>query len=216
MALWSLLASPLIMGNDARKIRAASRAILLNKPAIAISQDPLGTPGVRLWPPALSRAKARHNNQDEQPREHELWARNLTGGDVAVGLYNKGTAANTSASTCRCCSGMGLGQRNESPGIGGVGLVATHTQRPPTPRPAPSPSTSPRSALARPRPSRCLTAGQAPPLESIEASTRRLQSRTTTRCSCASAALLKSGNGAVLVDKLLDRVTLTCVWIDCH
>ena len=97
MALWSLLASPLIMGNDARKIRAASRAILLNKQAIAISQDPLGTPGVRLWPPAPSRARAHHRAHNEQPREHELWARNLTNGDVAIGLYNKGTAVNASA-----------------------------------------------------------------------------------------------------------------------
>ena len=45
MAIWSLTASPLIMGNDARSIKPSSREILLNKYAISIDQDPLGKAG---------------------------------------------------------------------------------------------------------------------------------------------------------------------------
>lgn len=48
MAIWSISASPLIMGNDMRNISADSLAILKNADAIAVSQDPLGQMGIRL------------------------------------------------------------------------------------------------------------------------------------------------------------------------
>ena len=48
MAIWSLSAAPLIMGNDARTIGEPSKRILLNPHALAISQDKLGMAGVRL------------------------------------------------------------------------------------------------------------------------------------------------------------------------
>ena len=48
MALWSISAAPLIMGNDLRNITDASKAILLNKHAIAVDQDPLGKMGYRV------------------------------------------------------------------------------------------------------------------------------------------------------------------------
>lgn len=51
-AIWCLSASPLIMGNDLRNVSAASRKILLNKEAIAISQDLLGKMGYRIRPAA--------------------------------------------------------------------------------------------------------------------------------------------------------------------
>ena len=75
MAIWCLSAAPLIMGNDARDVRNASLQILLNRDAIAIDQDAKGEQGVRLVDGA-----------------HQVWARNLTGGAVAVGLYNSGGA----------------------------------------------------------------------------------------------------------------------------
>lgn len=74
MAIWSVSASPLIMGNDLRNISEASRAILLNSAAIAVSQDPLGQMGIRLTP-------ASETNQ--------VWARILHDGSYAVALYNK-------------------------------------------------------------------------------------------------------------------------------
>ena len=47
MALWAIMASPLIMSNDLRNIRAESKALLLNKAAIAINQDKMGKQGTR-------------------------------------------------------------------------------------------------------------------------------------------------------------------------
>merc|ERR1719281_732505 len=48
MAIWSISASPLIMGNDLRKVSAESKAILMNSDAIAINQDAKGQMGIRL------------------------------------------------------------------------------------------------------------------------------------------------------------------------
>lgn len=48
MALWAIMASPLIMSNDLRKLDKSAKAILQNKAVIAINQDPLGIQGRRL------------------------------------------------------------------------------------------------------------------------------------------------------------------------
>ncbi|XP_055046661.2 alpha-N-acetylgalactosaminidase [Misgurnus anguillicaudatus] len=48
MALWGILAAPLFMSNDLRTISSGARAILQNKVAISINQDPLGIQGKRL------------------------------------------------------------------------------------------------------------------------------------------------------------------------
>mmetsp|Transcript_95257 Transcript_95257/g.272324 ORF Transcript_95257/g.272324 Transcript_95257/m.272324 type:complete len:403 (-) Transcript_95257:196-1404(-) len=79
MAIWSISASPLIMGNDLRKVGDASKAILLNKDAIAVNQDPLGQMGIRLTESA------------DEPLQ--LWARTLSDGSIAVAAYNKGDDA---------------------------------------------------------------------------------------------------------------------------
>ena len=76
MAIWSVSASPLIMGNDLRTVPAASKAILLNKDAIAVNQDSLGKMGIRH--PAYTSDSAT-----------QVWYRELANGDVAVALYNK-------------------------------------------------------------------------------------------------------------------------------
>lgn len=79
MAIWALVAAPLLMGNDARNVSAAARAVLLNPRAIAVSQDGIGQPGGRLPPPAGAAL------------DPQVWARRLTGGDVAVGIYRRGS-----------------------------------------------------------------------------------------------------------------------------
>ena len=76
MAIWSIMAAPLIMGNDLRKVTTDSKEILLNKAAIAVNQDPLGQMGVRIV--------NKDNNYDTQ-----IWYRNLFNGDIAVAFYNK-------------------------------------------------------------------------------------------------------------------------------
>jgi alpha-N-acetylgalactosaminidase len=86
MALWSISASPLIMGNDLRNVSDVSRAVLLNPDAIAVSQDALGQMGVRL-----------SNSSDDAT---QAWARNLADGSVAVGLYSKLGAAPAPPGVC--------------------------------------------------------------------------------------------------------------------
>ncbi len=74
MSLWVLLAAPLIAGNDLSKMSDDARSILMNKGAIAIDQDPLGKQGDRVF--------------EEGP--HEVWSKPLSGGALAVGLFNRG------------------------------------------------------------------------------------------------------------------------------
>lgn len=73
MAIWSIVAAPLIMGNDVRNISQAAKRILLNREAIAINQDPQGLQGLRITPRGAQ----------------EIWARHLDDGSVAVALFNK-------------------------------------------------------------------------------------------------------------------------------
>lgn len=73
MAIWSIIASPLIMGNDLRNVTASQQAILLNREAIAVNKDPLFNAGFMVV-----------NDTNTQ-----VWARNLTGAAVAVALYNR-------------------------------------------------------------------------------------------------------------------------------
>ncbi len=48
MAMWSIMAAPLILSVDLRTIPDWARDILLNKNLIAINQDPLGAMGRRI------------------------------------------------------------------------------------------------------------------------------------------------------------------------
>jgi len=73
MSLWALLAAPLLSGNDLTQMSPETTAILTNKEVIAIDQDPLGKQGDRVW--------------TEGPME--IWARPLSGGAKAVGVFNR-------------------------------------------------------------------------------------------------------------------------------
>ncbi|MBV8114287.1 MAG: glycoside hydrolase family 27 protein, partial [Silvibacterium sp.] len=74
MSLWVILASPLLAGNDLSKMTDTDKAILMNKDAIAIDQDPLGKQGDRLY----------------QSGDIDVWTKPLSNGRVAVGLFNRG------------------------------------------------------------------------------------------------------------------------------
>ena len=71
--LWSMLAAPLIAGNDIRSMTPEIRGILTNKDVIAVNQDPLGK-------------QARKIRDDG---DFEVWAKPLQGGDWAVALLNR-------------------------------------------------------------------------------------------------------------------------------
>lgn len=72
-SLWALLAAPLIAGNDLTSMSAETKSILLNKEVIAVDQDPLGKQGDRAY----------------QTGPLEVWSRPLSGGDLAVGMFNE-------------------------------------------------------------------------------------------------------------------------------
>ncbi len=69
MSLWSILAAPLLAGNDLSKMDATTKSILLNKEVIAVDQDKLGIQGHRVGPP-------------------QIWEKPLSGGAKAVALFN--------------------------------------------------------------------------------------------------------------------------------
>ena len=76
-SLWALMAAPLMTGNDLTNMSEQTKSILLNRDVIAVDQDPLGKAGDRVW----------------QQGPLEVWARPLSGGAVAVGLFNQLTSA---------------------------------------------------------------------------------------------------------------------------
>lgn len=49
MAIWSVLAAPLLISADLRTLRPEMKAILQNKRVIAVDQDPLGIQGRRVY-----------------------------------------------------------------------------------------------------------------------------------------------------------------------
>ncbi|KAJ8255148.1 hypothetical protein GJAV_G00201490 [Gymnothorax javanicus] len=73
MALWAIIAAPLLMSNDLRAIDPQSRQLLQNPDVIAISQDPLGKQGTR---------KVKVNN-------FEVWQRPLSNGKLALAVTNR-------------------------------------------------------------------------------------------------------------------------------
>ena len=81
MTIWSINAAPSIIGNDLRNISATAKSLLLNDEVIAIDRDPMGKAGLRVTP---------KGGQD-------VWARQLSGGDMAVALFNKGGATAATA-----------------------------------------------------------------------------------------------------------------------
>jgi alpha-galactosidase len=74
MALWALLAAPLLAGNDLRSMTPETKDLLTNREIIAIDQDEAGVQGHRVW--------------DEGPLE--IWMKPLGDGSRAVGLFNRG------------------------------------------------------------------------------------------------------------------------------
>jgi alpha-galactosidase len=74
MTLWSMLAAPLLLGNDIRRMSDAVSEILMNREVIAIDQDALGKQGRR----------AVKNG------ETEIWTKPLADGSTAIALFNRG------------------------------------------------------------------------------------------------------------------------------
>jgi alpha-galactosidase len=76
MSLWSLLAAPLLAGNDLRSMSEETKSILINKEVIAIDQDPAGKPVKKISEQGSLVVAAR-------PLKDKTWA---------VGLFNRSDA----------------------------------------------------------------------------------------------------------------------------
>ena len=76
MTLWSMLAAPLLAGNDLRTMSDETKSILLNREIIALDQDKSGHQGHRA----------------SQNGETEIWVKNLENGDIAVAMFNRGSS----------------------------------------------------------------------------------------------------------------------------
>lgn len=72
-SFWSLIAAPLILGNDVRNMTTEIKEILLNKEVIEINQDKAGIQGIRMI------------SNDS----YELWMKGLFDGSKAIVLFNK-------------------------------------------------------------------------------------------------------------------------------
>lgn len=73
-SLWSLLAAPLLAGNDLAHMNPDVLSILTNKEVVALDQDPLG--------------KQAHSAWREGP--WEVMIKPLADGSTAIGIFNKG------------------------------------------------------------------------------------------------------------------------------
>jgi alpha-galactosidase len=74
MSLWSMLAAPLLAGNDLRRMSEATKDILMNTEVIAIDQDPAAKPAKLVKKNGMT----------------EVWERPLHDGSLAVALFNRG------------------------------------------------------------------------------------------------------------------------------
>ena len=72
-SMWAMLAAPLMAGNDLRDMDESTRKILTNTDVIAINQDPKGEQARRFM----------------DMGEHEIWAKPLSNGEVAVCFLNR-------------------------------------------------------------------------------------------------------------------------------
>lgn len=79
ISLWALQAAPLIIGADLSQIDEFTRNLLGNPEVLAVDQDPLGRAAGRTL----------------QEGRTEVWARPLSDGTMAVGLFNRDLVART-------------------------------------------------------------------------------------------------------------------------
>ncbi|MBX6365935.1 MAG: NPCBM/NEW2 domain-containing protein, partial [Gemmatimonadetes bacterium] len=73
ITLWTLLAAPLLLGNDIAQMDDFDLGLVTNDEVLAVHQDPLGRAADRV----------------AKDGELEVWARPLADGSIAVGLFNR-------------------------------------------------------------------------------------------------------------------------------
>ncbi|GAB2807247.1 NPCBM/NEW2 domain-containing protein [Lentzea nigeriaca] len=78
-SLWSLLSSPLLLGNDLDSMDSTTLAIIRNREVIEVNQDWAGSQGRKIRDDGAA----------------EVWAKPMSDGSVAVVLFNRGAVATT-------------------------------------------------------------------------------------------------------------------------
>jgi alpha-galactosidase len=74
ISLWCLLSAPLLIGCDLTDLDEFTNSLLTNDEVLEVNQDPLGKQAKRI----------------SKIGDCEVWAKELEGGSVAVGLFNRG------------------------------------------------------------------------------------------------------------------------------
>jgi alpha-galactosidase len=95
LSMWAIVAAPLILGSDPRKLSPATIAMLENPGVIAVDQDPLGIQGTQV---------AGGDERTHAPGPHaagEVWVKPLVGGARAVALLNPAADAVRIATSAR-------------------------------------------------------------------------------------------------------------------
>ena len=82
MTMWSIMAAPIMISSDVRKMSNETKELYLNKDMIAINQDSLGVQGHRV----------------SNVNGKQVWTKPLRNGDIAVALLNN----NSSTQTVEC------------------------------------------------------------------------------------------------------------------
>ena len=121
VALWAVLASPLIVSFDVRTMDPSCKALVLNPRVIAVHQDKLGSPGKPLKnlghlntsstststsSTAIAGADTGVDGQQQQQGSGggggigaQVWGRALAGGGVAAVFFNRGEVARDISAT---------------------------------------------------------------------------------------------------------------------
>jgi alpha-galactosidase len=81
ITLWSLLSAPLLIGCDMTQMDPFTFGLLSNDEVIAVNQDPLGKQATMVW------------KSPDAGGAVEAWARPLSDGSTAVGIFNRGAVA---------------------------------------------------------------------------------------------------------------------------
>src|SRR5262249_39950960 len=79
LSLWSLAASPLLLGTDLTKLDTADLKLLTNRDMIAVDQD------------------ATNASRVSKSATAQVYAKKASNGDVIIGLFNTGSAAQTAS-----------------------------------------------------------------------------------------------------------------------
>jgi alpha-galactosidase len=94
-SMWAMVAAPLILGSDPRKLSSTTFSMLENANVIAVDQDSLGAQGRLL---------------SQTSTGQQVWVKPLADGSRAVALFNRGSSAQQISTTA---SAVGLPAANK-------------------------------------------------------------------------------------------------------